>query len=92
VTVSNSTLSSNCATPDYAGHGGDGGIYNSGGTMMISHAILSGNSATVFGLSSGSGGIYNDPHGTVTVQNATSITWNSSFDDSIEDVLNFGVL
>ncbi len=87
VTVSNSTLSGNYATPDYSYRGGyGGGIYNSGGNILISASTLIANSAR------GGGGIDNDPQGTVTVQNASSITWNSSFDDSIEDVLNLGVL
>jgi hypothetical protein len=72
-----------------------GGISNSGGTVMISNSILSGNAAYVFGSDGGGGGIYNDPHGTVTVENSSSITGNDSGvgeDVSIEDVYNLGVL
>jgi predicted outer membrane repeat protein len=87
VTVSNSTLSGNYATPDYNYRGGyGGGIYNSGGNILISASTLIANSAR------GGGGIDNDPNGTVTVQNSSSITWNTSFDESFDDGLNLGVL
>jgi hypothetical protein len=91
----NSTLSGNYATPDYSGHGGyGGGIYSSGGTETVSNGTLPGNAAYVFGLY-GDGGIYNDPHGTVTVENSSSITGNTrgfGEDMSSEDVQNLGVL
>jgi hypothetical protein len=87
VTVSNSTLSGNYATPDYSYRGAyGGGIYNSGGNILISASTLIANSAC------GGGGIDNDPQGMVTVQNSSTITWNTSFEESVEDVLNFGVL
>jgi hypothetical protein len=92
VTVNNSTLSGNYASPDYSFRGGNGGgIYNSGGTVTIGSSILSGNAA--YGWSGG--GIYNDPAGTVRVENSSSITGNDSGhgeDVSIEDVYNLGLL
>ena len=89
VTVSSSTLSGNYATPDYSGRGGEGGgIYNGAGMVTISSSILSSN------FSQGAG-IYNDPQGTVTLKNSSSIFGNmtSGGDYSYyEDVDNLGVL
>ena len=81
VTVSSSTLSGNTADHyDYPWLGGDGGaIYNDGGTVAITDSSLFSNQATGVG-----GGIYNDPNGTVTVENFSSIT-----DYSVD---NLGVL
>ncbi len=88
MTISNSTLSGNYATPyhSYRGGYGGGGIYNSGGNIVFSASTLAANSAR------GGGGIYNEAHSTVTIKNSSSLTGNTSFEDSIEDVLNLGVL
>ncbi len=53
---------------------------------MISASTLIANSAR------GGSGIDNDPDGTVTVQNSSSITWNTMFGEYVDDVLNLGVL
>jgi hypothetical protein len=42
--------------------------------------------------SRGGGGIYNEPHSMVTVKNSSSITGNTGFDESVDDVFNLGVL
>ena len=63
VTIENGNAT---ATPGYGG-----GIFNSGGTLTISHSTISGNSAGV-----GGGGIYSNSYGTLTVNDCT-ITGNT---------------
>ena len=93
VTMTNSVLSDNTAN-----WGNGGGIYNAGGSVLLSNSSLSGN--VVYPPYSGGsggygGGIYNDAHGTVTVQSSGNITGNDSnwFGDPYsDDVYNVGVV
>jgi hypothetical protein len=90
VTLSDSTLSGNSA--NYGG-----AVYNAGGTLILSHSTITGNWASPDYSNRGGygGGIYNDPAGTVTVQNSSSITGNASYVDYASfgpDVYNLGVL
>jgi hypothetical protein len=62
--------------------------------VTISASILTANHAGAFTLSSG-GGIYNDSHGRVTVQNSSNINGSTSGtaeDVYVQDVVNLGVL
>jgi hypothetical protein len=72
LTVTDATLSSNFAF-GFNSHGSNGGaIYNQGGTLMVTRATLSANTA---GYGDG-GGLYNDL-GTVTLNN-TTLSGNSA--------------
>jgi hypothetical protein len=76
VAISASTLSSNQAWSS------GGGIYNNGGTVTVSNCTLTANSDYADG-----GGIYNTAGGTVTVENASSVTGNIP-----DDVYNLGLV
>jgi hypothetical protein len=89
LTLSGSTVTGNSAIhADYPWSLGDGGgIYNWGGTVVISNSILSANTGDAF---MGSGGGICNRGGTVTIENSSSITGNSAIDGA--DVYNLGVL
>ncbi len=83
LTVSNCTISGNCAS-GWLPTGTGGGIYNNG-TLTVSNSTLFGNSAGWDG-----GGIYND-YGTVTVSNST-LSGNSAEYDSGGGIYNTGTV
>ena len=75
MTIDGTDILGNTASGDAADNGG-GGIYNlNNGTLFISNATISGNSAD--GLAGSGGGILNDIGATATID-ATTFTGNSS--------------
>jgi uncharacterized repeat protein (TIGR01451 family) len=76
VTLTDSSLTDNTATPGTSPNSGGGGIFNQGGSVALTNSTVSGNSASVGSVRNGVGGILSFG-GSVTLTNST-VSGNSA--------------
>jgi uncharacterized repeat protein (TIGR01451 family) len=79
LTLTNSTVSGNSATPGTSPNFGAGGIFNQGGSMTLTNSTVRGNSASVGSVRNGVGGILS-MGGSLTLTNST-VSGNSASSD-----------
>jgi uncharacterized repeat protein (TIGR01451 family) len=79
LTLTNSTVSGNSATPGTSPNFGGGGIFNQGGGLTLTNSTVSGNSASVGSVRNGVGGILS-LGGSLTLTNST-VSGNSATSD-----------